>query len=269
MDTTHSAPSSIPKIIHYCWFGGKPLPPSARRCIASWRKYLPGYEIKEWNEKNFDVNIVPYTREAYAARKYAFVSDYARFWVLYHYGGLYFDTDVEIIHSLDDILARGPFMGLEKNAHVPPEGAAPGSGLGVAPGLGLGANPGLGLYKDLLDYYATLPYLGPDGKPIEGTIVKHTTRVLYRLGLPLEVEEPMQVAGVWIYPPEYFCPMDSTTGITTLTPQTVSIHHYDCSWQDHRTLRFRLHRLKNALYRMLGQKAAERLNRLLRRNGKA
>ena len=81
----------IPKVIHYCWFGRNPLPKSAQKCIASWRKYLPDYEIKEWNESNFDVNIIPYTAEAYKAKKYAFVSDYARFWILYKYGGLYFD----------------------------------------------------------------------------------------------------------------------------------------------------------------------------------
>ena len=86
----------IPKIIHYCWFGGNPLPVSAKKCIASWRKFLPDYEIKEWNESNFDVNSIPYTAEAYKAKKYAFVSDYARFYILYKYGGLYFDTDVEV-----------------------------------------------------------------------------------------------------------------------------------------------------------------------------
>ena len=126
----------IPKIIHYCWFGGKPLPESARKYIASWRKYFPDYEIKEWNENNFDVNIISYTAEAYKARKYAFVSDFARFWILYHHGGLYFDTDVEVIGSFDDIIARGPFMGCESGLR-PMEGDS----LLVAPGLGLGVNP--------------------------------------------------------------------------------------------------------------------------------
>ena len=78
----------IPKIIHYCWFGGNPLPPLALECIASWKKFLPDYEIKEWNEKNFDVNITPYTAEAYLQKKYAFVSDYARFWILEKHGGI-------------------------------------------------------------------------------------------------------------------------------------------------------------------------------------
>ena len=104
---------TIPKVIHYCWFGGNPLPELAQRCIDSWRKYLPDYEIKEWNESNFNVNIIPYTAEAYQQGKYAFVSDYARFWILYRYGGIYFDTDVEVIRPLDDVLDRGGFMGFE------------------------------------------------------------------------------------------------------------------------------------------------------------
>ena len=137
----------IPKVIHYCWFGGNPLPESAQKCIASWRKFLPDYEIKEWNESNFDVNAIPYTAQAYAAKKYAFVSDYARFSILYDNGGLYFDTDVEVIRPMDDIIENGPFMGFEIDA----------SGIdfkkAVAPGLGLGANPGLGLYKEILEHY--------------------------------------------------------------------------------------------------------------------
>ena len=103
--------SSIPKVIHYCWFGGNPLPKSARQYIDSWKKNFPGYEIKEWNESNFDVNVIPYTAAAYKDRKYAFVSDYARFWILYNYGGVYFDTDVEVRRPLLDIIEKGPCMG--------------------------------------------------------------------------------------------------------------------------------------------------------------
>ena len=94
----------IPKSIHYCWFGRSELTPLAKKCLASWRQFFPDYEIKEWNEDNFDVNIIPYTADAYKAGKYAFVSDYARFWVLYHFGGVYFDTDVEVIRPMDDVL---------------------------------------------------------------------------------------------------------------------------------------------------------------------
>ncbi|WP_394811651.1 glycosyltransferase family 32 protein [Phocaeicola vulgatus] len=122
----------IPKVIHYCWFGRNSLPPLAVKCLESWKRFFPDYEIKEWNEDNFDVNIISYTAEAYRVKKYAFVSDYARFWILYHYGGLYFDTDVEVIKSMDDIIAKGSFMGCEKDADK--EGA---TALAVAPGLGL------------------------------------------------------------------------------------------------------------------------------------
>ena len=105
----------IPRTIHYCWFGGKPLPRDAEKYILSWKKYLPDYEIKRWDESNFDVNSIPYIKEAYAAGKYAFVSDYARLKILYEHGGIYFDTDVEVIKPLDDILSKGGFMGFEKN----------------------------------------------------------------------------------------------------------------------------------------------------------
>lgn len=119
----------IPKKIHYCWFGGQPLPASAKTCIDSWKKYFPDYEIIEWNESNFDLNCCDYVVEAYSAKKYAFVSDYARFEILYKEGGIYFDTDVEVIQPFDDILLHGGFMGIEK--------IDADSGICVAPGLGL------------------------------------------------------------------------------------------------------------------------------------
>lgn len=140
----------IPKIIHYCWFGRGSLPELAQKCIASWKKYLPDYEIKEWNEDNFDVNIIPYTAEAYAQKKYAFVSDYARFWILYKYGGIYFDTDVEVIRSIDDIIAKGNFMGFETNPNSQKSGDA--SEASVNPGLGMGVAPGLGIINHMLHF---------------------------------------------------------------------------------------------------------------------
>ena len=215
----------IPKVIHYCWFGRNPLPPLAIKCIKSWKKYLPDYEIKEWNEDNFDVNIIPYTKEAYAAKKYAFVSDYARFWILYKYGGLYFDTDVEIIKPMDDIIARGPFMGCE-NEVKDNEATA----LAVAPGLGLGVNPGLDLYKEMLDLYGTLHFIMPDGKNYFKTVVHHTSETLYKYGLK-NINSIQKCAGIWIYPKDFFCPIDYTTGKSLVTKNTYSIHHYAASWQ--------------------------------------
>lgn len=208
----------IPKIIHYCWFGRSPLPKSAKKCIASWRKYFPDYEIKEWNEDNFDVNIIPFTAEAYAKHKYAFVSDYARFYILFHHGGLYFDTDVKVIRRMDDIIERGSFMGMEQL-------------FGVAPGLGLGAKAGEDIYKEILDYYADLRFLDKDGKPLPGTVVQHTTNVLTRHGMELK-PEIQQVAGIWIYPSDYFDPLDDATGRLTVTNNTRSIHLYSKTWVD-------------------------------------
>ena len=245
----------IPKIIHYCWFGRNPLPASAQRCIASWQKYLPDFEIKEWNEDNFDVNSIPYTLQAYEAKKYAFVSDYARFWILYHEGGLYFDTDVEIIANMDEIIARGPFMGIEQGASLDGKPM-------VAPGLGLGVEAGHPFYEKMLRVYSHQNYLNADGTYNNMTIVSYTTKELYSHGMKPS-EDMQEVEGIWIYPADYFCPMDSTTGIITKTKRTVSIHHYDCSWMDHGSMSFRIHQLKNILYRMIGQRNAQLINRLL------
>lgn len=220
----------IPKIIHYCWFGNNALPELAKKCIASWKKYLPDYEIKEWNERNFDINIIPYTEEAYNQKKYAFVSDYARFWILYHYGGLYFDTDVEIIKSMDKIIERGSFMGCENVATAKNKvDTSPGSELGVNPGLGLGTNAGNDLYKEILDMYSKKHFLLPNGVMNQVTIVKYTTQLLCTKGLT-STNDIQQVAGIWIYPKEYFCPKDYATGKLRITPNTVSIHHYSETW---------------------------------------
>ena len=251
----------IPKIIHYCWFGRNPLPESAKKCIDSWRKFFPDYEIKEWNEDNFDVNIIPYTTEAYAAKKYAFVSDYARFWILYHYGGLYFDTDVEVIKPFDEILTRGAFMGREAGAYMKDMDIS----LGINPGLGLGVAPGLGLYKEFLQCYDNLHFIHTDGTLNTKTIVMYTTEILAKHGLNNNNDDLQNIEGVWVYPPDVFCPMDHThANKVTITDRTVSIHLYDCSWIDHNTFRFKLHLLKIWCAKYLGQKFVQRVSSLLR-----
>ena len=184
----------IPHVIHYCWFGGKPLPKLAVDCIASWRKYLPGYEIKEWNESNFDVNIIPYTSEAYAAKKYAFVSDYARFWILYHYGGVYFDTDVEVIQP-----------------------------------LALACESGMPIYKKLLALYDER-HFNVDGKLDLTTIVKITSDFLFSKGMR-NSNEFQQVEGINIYPAEYFASRTNAEQIIKRTAHSYCIHHYARSWE--------------------------------------
>lgn len=233
----------IPQVIHYCWFGRNPLPPLAVKCIESWRKYFPDYEIKEWNEDNFDVNIVPYTREAYEARKYAFVSDYARFYILYHHGGLYFDTDVEVIRPMEDIVGRGAFMGCENEA---------GFGLGCNPGLGLGCNPSLSLYAEILGLYAELHFKRPDGWMNLKTVVEYTTELLVGKGLK-NTGEVQCVSEVWIYPKEYFCPMDYRTNEMKITSNTRAIHHYAASWHGTR------HKVFQCVSGIIGKRTAHRI----------
>ena len=224
----------IPKIIHYCWFGRNPLPPLAQECIASWKKYLPDYEIKEWNEDNFDVNMIPYTAEAYRQKKYAFVSDYARFWVMYHYGGIYFDTDVEVIRPMDDIIAEGNFMGFETDpdGENTPERYAPRYCFSVALGLGFGMDGKHPFIKKMIDYYQNLDFETPP-KDITWykTIVAYTTEKLCDMGL--ENKKGIQrIEDITIYPHEYFAPINVMTGRLRITDNTRTIHRYMGSWGD-------------------------------------
>ena len=228
----------IPKIIHYCWFGGKPLPKSAEKCIASWKKYLPGYEIKRWDESNFDVNAIPYTREAYAACKFAFVSDYARFWILYHYGGVYFDTDVEVIRPIDDIINRGGFLGVESNRN----------GIyTVNPGLGFAATQGTAVIGEMMNLYSTFHFINTDGASDLKNIVEITTDYLSSKGLQ-NTDEIQECCGFTIYPKDYFCPIDYDTRELKITENTRTIHHYAESWVPRST------RFKNTLSRLFGKR---------------
>lgn len=214
----------IPKIIHYCWFGRNPLPKSAVKCIDSWKKFLPGYEIKEWNEDNFDVNMIPYTAEAYKARKYAFVSDYARFWILYHYGGVYFDTDVEVIRPMEDILAKGAFMGCEEDSdgrNYPT----------VNPGLGMAVEKYDDTAKMIINLYERLIYSQENSNSASGiykTVVQYTTEFLAANGLK-PTKGIQSVRNIYIYPKEYFNPLEHIN-MLTITKNTRTIHHYAATW---------------------------------------
>lgn len=245
----------IPKIIHYCWFGGNPLPELAQKCIASWRKYLPDYEIWQWSERplhenetlryenenilfdkvmEFDVEMIPYTAEAYRQKKYAFVSDYARFWILYKYGGIYFDTDVEVIKPLDEIISQGNFMGFEMDpdGENSPGKYAPRYCFDVAPGLGMGFEKENPFIKLMLDKYEPMKYetpIFPWGK----TIVAYTTEELCKMGL--ENKPGIQtVENITIYPHEYFAPINVISGRLHITENTYTIHQYMGSWGDKR-----------------------------------
>ena len=216
----------IPKTIHYCWFGRKPLPKLALKCIESWEKYFPDYEIVEWNEDNFDVNVVAYTAEAYKAKKYAFVSDYARFWILYNHGGIYFDTDVEVIKDMGYILEAGSFMGFELNPINPTNRR-----MRVNPGLGLGVEAGHRFYSDMLNLYSDLKWVSyREAKDEMPTIVDYTTDLLLQKGLKSK-NCVQKVEGITIYLEDVFCPLSIVDGILRKTPDTCTIHWFDQSWQ--------------------------------------
>lgn len=230
--------TTIPKYIHYCWFGDQQLGDKELKCIHSWKLYFPEFEIIEWNEENFDIHSCMYVEEAYRAKKWAFVSDYARFEILYKYGGLYFDTDVEVINPMDDIVAAGPYLGFEtdvsgygNNDHM---NYSDQSGT-VAPGLGMGAYPKMAIFREFIDSYRDQHFITSDGSPDTTTVVRRTTQILQKHGLS---DRPgiQSVAGVSIYPSEYFNPKDRYTGELLISDKTKSIHHYGKSWLSSREL---------------------------------
>ena len=243
----------IPKIIHYCWFGGAPLPPLAEKCIASWKKYLSDYEIKRWDETNFDVDAHRYTRDAYKAGKYAFVSDYARFKILYEQGGLYFDTDVEIIAPFDEIAENAPFMGFENDGVK--------GQMAVNPGLGLGAEPGMKLYKEILDKYDTLPFLLENGERNPYSMIPLVTDILKSKGLV--GNSGIECAGgVLVYPQDWFNPFDDATGRLNKTRDSKSIHWYSKSWMPKENVIFVF--TKRMARRIFGQGFVARLGKKIK-----
>lgn len=227
----------IPKIIHYCWFGGKPLPSLAVRCIESWKRFLPEFEIKRWDESNFDWEKIPFTRKAYSLGKYAFVSDYLRFKALYEEGGVYFDTDVELIKTVAPILKKGSFVAREYDAFSP--------GPLIATGLGMGVKTGDRLCRYMLDFYEAADsksfFKGDDTM----TVVIPVSDFFYGKGL-IKSDRPVEIEDYTVYPPNYFCPMNSMTREVTITPETVAIHHYAASWKSP------LNRLKKRIKTLIG-----------------
>jgi hypothetical protein len=231
----------IPRIIHYCWFGGNPLPQSAQRCIASWRKFMPDCEIREWNEQNFDVNAHPYTRAAYAAGKYAFVSDFARYKILEEWGGIYFDTDVEAVAPISDLLQLGAFMGLE-DAQPPT----------VSSGLVMAVEAHHPIIQEMLEFYDAQAKDDSTAMLDTGIVVSGMTEIFIRHGFVRE-NRYQEVAGVALYPSEYFDPMDNATGRIKQTPNTRTIHRYDRTWSAQKPLYIWLSRLwhRSWLYRLI------------------
>lgn len=214
----------IPKIIHYCWFGKNPMPSKYKLYIESWKKYLPDYKIIEWNEDNYDINCIPFSQEAYAVKKYAYVSDYARLKILYENGGIYFDTDVEVIRNMDELMKNGPWMGIEKHTNNPQANDM------VNLGLGFAVEPFNPIIKEIMSFYEQTHYIFPDGHIEQIPIVPITSKILKKYGLKPFSNKPYKCGDINIYPWEYFCPIEFMSNKLEITNNTYTIHHYSATW---------------------------------------
>ena len=207
---------SIPKVIHYCWFGKGKMPALAEKCIKSWEKYCPDYKIVCWNEENFDVEENRYAKEAYEAGKWAFVSDYVRLKVLYCEGGIYLDTDVELIKPIDDLIKETGYMGFDDNGII-------------STGLGFACEKGNELIGALLSDYDDISFILPDGSFDMTPCPDRNTKTLVRLGMNPENKDQVFM-GIHMLPEDYLCPMKYHTGRKVITKNTYSIHHFCASW---------------------------------------
>lgn len=223
----------IPKKIHYCWFGGNPLPQLAIDCINSWKKYCPDYEIIRWDESNFNIEKYDYVKEAYEAKKYAFVTDVVRLFVLVKEGGIYMDTDVEVLKPLDDLLKLDAFSGFESDTKIP---------TGI-----MAAKKGHKLFKELLNEYDNVHFKKEDGTLDLTTNVIRITNTCKKYGL-VQNNKLQTVNGFTLFPKDYFCPKDLETRKLHLTENTYTIHHFDGSWLNekerfinHKTAKYRKH----------------------------
>jgi len=206
----------IPKKIHYIWFGGSEIPEKNREWMKSWKKYCPDYEIIRWDENNYDVTKHPYMRDAYKEKKYAFATDYARLDIIYEHGGIYLDTDVEVLANLDLLLYDEAFCGFSSEAYV-------------ATGLGFGAVKGFDLLKKLIIHYDGVSFYKNDGSIyLDDNGVQQTT-VLDKLGLRHTNCSWQFIEGMRIYPTDVFSPMDYICNPIAYTHNTLTVHHYDAS----------------------------------------
>ncbi len=236
----------IPKVIHYCWFGRGEKSALIKNCIASWKKYLDDYEIIEWNEDNFNIYCNQYVKEAYDNKKYAFVADYARLKVLYDLGGVYLDSDVEVVRPLnEEFLKHQGFSGFESDKNVP---------TGI-----MGCEKGYGLFGEFLNYYQNKHFINEDGSFNDITNVFIITEELERRGL--KRNNTFQIIdGFALYPKEYFCPLEDATGKMNKTNNTYTIHWFAKSWWEKRDVK--KYKRAKLFYKLLGKNMVECLSGL-------
>lgn len=213
----------IPRRIHYCWFGKKPLTKEALRCIESWKKFCPDYEIIRWDERNYNIGKNHYARELYRNKKWAFLTDYARLDVVYEYGGIYLDTDVELLKPLDELLTNEAFFGMEQPGRV-------------NTGIGFGAVAHHPLIEENKKRYENESFILKNGKIKKVICVEVTTEILNKYGLISGNTVQELPYNTVIYPTEYFCPLKMGTNKVNITSNTYSIHHFDGSWKSNSQL---------------------------------
>lgn len=210
--------SSIPKKLHYMWLGKKDIPNKLKRCLESWRRFCPDYQIVEWNEDNYDIEKHPYMKQAYEVGDYGFVPDYARLDILYNEGGIYLDLDVEIKRSLDALLYQEAFCGVEKWQVINFGGLS-------------GAVPGHPMIRKFLDARNNVEFLEKDGSQNRRTCGFYDTRVALEAGYRMN-GKVQSIEGMTIYPYDYFHPYDYMSGIVNETSNTYSVHWFNGGWLD-------------------------------------
>ena len=206
----------IPKIIHYCWFGRGEMPKLMKKCLKSWKKFCPDWQIVRWDEDSFDVNSTLWTKQAYEAKKYAFVADYVRIKALCEQGGVYLDTDQELIKPLDPFMSHSCFVGFMDKTNI---------SAGV-----IGACPGHPMMSRMLEYYRHRPFLKEDGTVDIKPNTNWMTDMLLEQGLKLD-DSRQQVGNVAVYPQTYFCPTSCVSIEDCSGPDTVALHHWAMTWR--------------------------------------
>ena len=225
----------IPKTIHYCWFGGNPKSKLIEKCIKSWKKHCPDYEIIEWNESNFDLNCCDYVKEAYEAEKWAFVTDYVRIWVLNTYGGIYLDTDVELKKSLDKFLLHKAFTGFERE-NLPFTAV-------------YGSEPNHSLCATILSYYENRHFRQPDGSfDLTTNTISVTDLMIKKYALDLDNKTQILSDGLAVYSNDYFCPKSYVDNRVYKTKNTHAIHWFYASWHTKEELAQRKYSIKRSRY---------------------
>ena len=208
---------NIPKIIHFFFLCGDDYPELVQKCLESWKEKLPDYEIKCWTTENFNVNICRYTKEAFLARKYAFVSDYVRLYALYTEGGIYLDSDIEVLKSFDDLLENSAFTGFEKRNQI-------------AAWI-FGSEKGNTIFKEFLDYYKDKPFVLSDGRYDMTPNPIPITEICMKHGLIVDGTK-QKLDSIMIYPQDYFCPYNRAIEKLNITKNTYTIHYFNGSWID-------------------------------------